>query len=198
MKKIFSLLLVAFSTSVFAQQKPAFKPHFLNMTEFGGLFGRVVYDVNNWNGTFREEVANRLSFTLQTFNGVRLKPRLAVGATVGVDWYKTALIMPVAAGVRYDLAKNSTKQSAFFASLDAGYGIGSFHANATDYTTSGGLMVSPGVGFRIGLKSESALLISLSYKHQQVQVTKPLGWGEIEKYENRVYNRMAFRIGVSF
>jgi hypothetical protein len=198
MKNIFLSLFILFSTLVFAQEKPVFKPHFVNMTEFGGLFGRVIYGVNNWNGTFRDEVSNRLSFTLQTFNGVQLKPRLAVGGTVGIDWYRTALIMPIAAGVRYDLAKNKTQKSSFYASLDAGYGFNWLNANPTKYTTSGGMMLNPGLGFRIGLKSQSALLISLSYKRQEVRVTKPLNWGEIDKYEDRVYNRMAFRVGVSF
>jgi hypothetical protein len=198
MKKIFFILSIAISTSVVAQEKTKFKPHFVNMTEFGGLFGRTVYNVNNWNGSFGEEVANRLSFTLQTFNGVQLKPRLAVGATVGIDWYKAALIMPIAAGVRYDLVKNSSQKSSLYASLDAGYGFNWLNVNASNYTTSGGLMLNPGIGLRVGLKSQSALLISLTYKRQDVQVTQPLYWSEIDKYENRTYNRMAFRIGVSF
>jgi hypothetical protein len=197
MKKIFFIISIAISTSIFAQEKPAFKRHFVNMTEFGGLFGRVVYNANNWNG-FSESVENRLSFTLQTFNGVQLKPRLAVGGTVGMDWYKTALIMPIAAGIRYDLAKNSSQKSVFYASLDAGYGFNWLNVNASNYTTSGGMMLNPGIGLRVGLKSQSALLISLTYKRQDLHVTKPLNWGEIDKYENRVYNRMAFRVGVSF
>jgi hypothetical protein len=197
MKTTFSIIGILLSMSAIAQEKPIFKPHFVNMTEFGGLFGRVVYNTNNWNG-LAQSVDSRLSFTLQTFNGVQLKPRLIVGGTVGIDWYKTALIMPIAAGIRYDLAKNSSQKSVFYASLDAGYGFNWLNVNATNYTTSGGMMLNPGIGLKIGLKSQSALLISLTYKRQDVRVTKPLYSGEIEKYEDRVYNRMAFRVGVSF
>jgi hypothetical protein len=173
-----------------------FKPNYVNMTELGGLFGRVVYDIP-WSNPPVSEVENRVNLTIQTFNGVQLKPRLAVGATVGVDWYNTALLMPLAAGARYDLAR-SKKNVTLFGSLDAGYSVNWLHTDGTGYNTRGGMMLNPGLGLKIGLKSGSALTLSLTYKRQDAQVTKPLGWGEIEKWEDRTYNRMALRMGVMF
>jgi hypothetical protein len=193
MKKLFLILIFSHSLiSSFAQ----FKPHYVNMTEIGGLFGRVVYDIP-WSVPTIQEVENRLSLTLQTFNGVQLKPRLAVGLTTGIDWYNTALLMPVAAGVRYDLVR-SKKNVTVFGTLDAGYGFNWLQADGTGYDTQGGMMLNPGVGLKFGFKSGSAMLLSLSYKRQDAQVTKPLGWGEVEKWENRVYNRMALRLGFMF
>jgi hypothetical protein len=189
--------VLLFLASSMAQAQDAFKRHYVNMTEFGGLFGRVMPE-NNWNGTLNRTVTNRVNFTMQTFNGVQLKPRLAVGATVGVDWYNTALLMPIAAGVRYDLTRNKTKKSGLFASFDAGYAVRWLHADATNYETKGGMMLNPGVGLKIGMKSGSALILSLTYKRQQARVQNPLGWNESSNFEERVYNRMAFRVGVSF
>lgn len=166
------------------------------MTEVGGLFGRVVYDIP-WSVPTIQEVENRLSLTLQTFNGVQLKPRLAVGLTTGIDWYNTALLMPVAAGARYDLVR-SKKNVTVFGMLDAGYGFNWLQADGTGYDTQGGMMLNPGVGLKFGFKSGSAMLLSLSYKRQDAQITKPLGWGEVEKWENRTYNRMALRLGFMF
>ena len=100
MKTILFLLIGTFALHA---QEP-FKRHYINMTEFGGLFGRVMPEFNNGNGITSQRVVNRVNFTLQTFNGVQIAPRWAVGATVGVDWYNTALLMPVSAGVRYDFA----------------------------------------------------------------------------------------------
>lgn len=196
MKKLFLILIfihsLTYSFTTFAQ----FKPHYVNMTEVGGLFGRVVYDIP-WSVPTIQEVENRLSLTLQTFNGVQLKPRLAVGLTTGIDWYNTALLMPVAAGARYDLVR-SKKNVTVFGMLDAGYGFNWLQADGTGYDTQGGMMLNPGVGLKFGFKSGSAMLLSLSYKRQDAQITKPLGWGEVEKWENRTYNRMALRLGFMF
>lgn len=195
--KNWAFVMLLFCASLTAQAQDTFKVHYVNMTEFGGLFGRVMPE-NNWTGTVRRTVTNRVNFTMQTFNGVQLKPRLAVGATVGVDWYNTALLMPLAAGVRYDLTHNKTKKTGLFASLDAGYAVRWLHADATSYETKGGMMLNPGVGLKIGMRSGSALILSLSYKRQQARVQNPIGWNELSNFEQRVYNRMAFRLGVSF
>jgi len=196
MKKILIGLLfthsLIYSFTISAQHKP----HYVNMTEVGGLFGRVVYDIP-WSVPVTQEVENRLSLTIQTFNGVQLKPRLALGATVGVDWYNTALLTPIAAGVRYDLV-STPKNVHLFGTLDAGYGFNWLQVNATGYDTKGGMMLNPGIGLKFGFKSGSAMLLSLTYKRQEARVTKPLSWGEVEKWEDRVYNRMALRLGFMF
>ncbi|MEZ0608672.1 hypothetical protein ACAW74_09160 [Fibrella sp. WM1] len=179
---------------------------FVNYTEVGGLFGRVTYDVPTWiwNGTTTiqstdKQVENRLSLTIQTFNGVRLKPRLAVGGVVGVDWYSNALLMPVGAGVRYDLARPNQKNVQVFASADVGYGLTWLNQSTTGYElTRGGLMLNPGLGLRFGRPDKGAFLLTVSYKRQTVESNKPLQWNDIRRDESRVYNRMAVRLGVSF
>jgi hypothetical protein len=194
-----AMLLITYTVGISSglhAQNAVFKPHYVNMTEVGGLFGRVVYDVR-WSVPLAQEVQNRLSLTIQTFNGVQLKPRLAVGATVGVDWYKTALLTPIAAGVRYDLV-STPKNVHLFGTLDAGYGFNWLQVDGTGYDTKGGMMLNPGLGLKFGFKSGSAMLLSLTYKRQEAKVTKPLGWQEVEKWEDRVYNRMALRLGFMF
>ena len=196
LKKWFSVLILICTLACTLTTSAQFKPHYVNMTEVGGLFGRVVYDIP-WSVPVQQQVQNRLSLTLQTFNGVQLKPRMAVGLTTGLDWYQSALLMPIAAGIRYDLAKSKNNVT-LLGMLDAGYGFQWLHADATGYKTDGGMMISPGLGLKFGLKSGSALVLSLSYKRQHAKSTEPLGWGEIEKWENRVYNRMAVRFGFVF
>ncbi|CCG98618.1 hypothetical protein FAES_0607 [Fibrella aestuarina BUZ 2] len=179
---------------------------FVNYTEVGGLFGRVVYDVPSWiwNGTTTvqsvdKQVENRLSLTIQTFNGVQLKPRLAVGGVVGVDWYSNALLMPVGAGIRYDLARPNQKNVQVFASADVGYGLTWLNQSTTGYElTRGGLMLNPGLGLRFGKPDKGAFLLTVSYKRQTVESAKPLQWNDIRRDESRVYNRLAVRLGVSF
>ena len=183
--------LLAYSTQ---GQTPVFKRAFTNMTEVGGLFGRV-----NYGNQFSETMENRLSFTAQTFNGVQLRPRLAVGATVGMDWYAAALLMPLCAGVRYDLAHNAQKNVRVFTSLDGGYGVAWLHQSVSNYTTTGGWVVSPGIGLRIGRPGVGNFTLSMSYKRQSAHVEKPVdGMYTLARFEDRVYNRLAFRLGIAF
>lgn len=174
-------------------QAAQFKPVFTNMTEVGALFGQVRYGT-----TSAESVAKRINLTAQTFNGVQLRPRLALGATVGVDWYTITLLTPVCAGIRYDLAQPNQKNLRVFASLDTGWGFTWLTEDATGYKTSGGWVISPGMGFRIGKTTSTNFIMSLSYKRQEAEADNPLYWNELTKHETRVYNRVAMRLGISF
>lgn len=194
MKKI-TFLLMGFLPLLVRGQTTPFKPVFTNMTELGATFGQVRYS----NGVnFSESVAKRVNLTAQTFNGFLVHPRLAVGATIGVDWYNTALLMPVCAGLRYDLARPNGKNLRIFSSLDTGWGFAWLNEDATGYKTTGGWTISPGIGFRVGKPSNANFVLSLSYKRQAAEANKPLFYNELAKYETRVYNRMAVRMGISF
>ena len=187
---LFVIILVA--GSVNAQDEP-FKRTYVNHTELGGLFGRVKYSDGYADNN---KVTSKASLTAQIFNGLQLNRRLAAGITVGIDWYKTALINPVAAGVRYDLTKN--KNAILFASADAGYGFTWFHQDSDHYDTKGGWMLNPGIGMKYGKPGGNAFTITLSYKRQNVNVDKPLLWEQTVRYEDRIYNRLGLRIGMRF
>lgn len=187
------LFFLVTGSQVIAQEK-TFKKVYVNHTEFGGLFGRIKYGgTSNWDS---EVVENKLSLTMQMFNGVQLSNRLSAGATVAVDWYKTALINPIAAGARYDLVVD--KSARLYATVDAGYGFAWLHDDLTGYETKGGLMLNPGFGMKYGKPGKAAFTIALTYKRQEVNVSKPAFSDQTERFEERVYNRMALRLGMSF
>ena len=192
------LLLVALGQRTCAQVPTTKRTYpFVNYTEVGGLFGRVSAPL--FANSPDEFVENKLSLTLQTFNGVQVRPRLAVGGVVGVDWYATALLMPIGAGVRYDLARPNQKNVAIFAAADVGYGFTWLNKSSTgNNLTRGGLMLNPGVGLRFGKPDKGAFVLSVSYKRQTVESTKPLQWNDIRRDESRVYNRLAVRLGMNF
>lgn len=173
-------------------QIPSRRLPFANYTEVGGLFGRVVSGVQG-----NEIVKNKTNLTVQTLNGVKLTKRLAVGALVGIDWYNSALLMPVGAGLRFQLTQPSDRNVSLFASADAGYGLNWLNKSSTGYFVKGGLMLNPGIGLRLGKPNGGSLLLTLSYKHQQAQVDKPLRWNEVTRDETRYYNRIAIRLGIS-
>ena len=193
MKMIIIVSFVAILLPVATRaQNSKFKPHYVNHTEFGGLFGRVKFNFGN----SESQVDSKLSATIQTFSGFQLTRRLATGLTVGMDWYKTALVNPLAAGIRYDLTAKGPAR--LFATLDAGYGATWLHQDSDGYNTKGGMMLNPGIGLKYGKPGSSAFTISLSYKRQEVKVNKPLFSGQTYRQEERVYNRMALRLGMTF
>ena len=86
-----------------------------------------------------------------------------------------------------------------FTSIDGGYGVAWLHRSVSGYTTTGGWTIAPGIGLRIGRPGAANFIMSLSYKRQEAHVDKPTdGQYTLVRYEDRVYNRVAFRIGVAF
>ncbi len=168
---------------------------FVNYTEVGILTGRVAY--SNTGGA-SETVENKTSVTAQTFNGVQLTPRLAVGGLIGLDWYTGALIFPVGAGIRFNLLPHPRNNVQLVALADAGYGFTWFNQSSTGYVVSGGWWLSPGVGLRVGKPGGAAFLMSIGYKRQTAFVQKPISANTIQRDEDRVYNRLALRLGISF
>lgn len=192
MKNIICFFILLTATVSHAQQTRNVK--FVNHTEFGGLFGRVKY-ANPYSGN-EEQVDRKTSLTIQTFNGVQWSRRLSTGVTLGMDWYKSALLNPVAAGVRYDFLGRKNVQ--LFGTADAGYAFAWFHDDSEGFDTKGGLMLNPGVGMKVGKAGSAAFTITITYKRQDAHVRKTPLPDQKERYEDRIYNRLALRLGISF
>jgi hypothetical protein len=192
MKKIAFLLLILGAGASYGQTTKGVK--FINQTEFGGLFGRVKYH-NPYVGN-EDVVDSKTSLTVQTFNGVQLNRKLSLGVTLGMDWYKAALVNPIAGGVRYDICGRKNVQ--LYGTVDAGYGFTWFHDDSEGFETKGGLMLNPGIGLKVGKPGNAAFTIGLTFKRQEARVTKVPLWDQRERFEDRVYNRLALRLGISF
>ncbi|HEV7379912.1 MAG TPA: hypothetical protein VGN64_08980 [Dyadobacter sp.] len=194
MKGIFiAWIAILVSISCFGQQKEAFKRKYVNHTEVGVLLGQVKYGGGYWGG---ESFMNRQTITAQMYNGIQFDRSLSVGLTIGMDWYRSALMNPMALGIRYDILKG--KAARLYASADAGYGFTWFNSNPEGYKTTGGLMLNPGIGIKFGKPDGAVATIGLGWRRQEAKVTKPPFVPETERVEKRVYNRLALRVGMSF
>jgi hypothetical protein len=197
MKRILLVISVLFlyqPVLTMAQTSAQRKYSFVNYTEVGGLFGRVLS-----GNAGAEVVQNRLSLTAQTLNGIQVSKRLAVGALVGVDWYQSALLMPVGAGLRFQLSRpSSTRNVRVLATADAGYALNWLNKSSSGYAVRGGMMLNPGISLAFGKPGVGSFLLSLSYKRQTTEVEKPIRWNEVMRDESRVYNRLGIRLGISF
>jgi hypothetical protein len=213
MKKIYILFILgilSFFPAIAQDKKESFfqKHPFVNMTEFGVLLGRNKYATNGYyyggyypQPNIQYQVQNRVNFTLQTFNGIYLDKKTAAGITLGVDGYGPTVLMPISAGIRRNLVQKRQGGSILLGSLDAGYATTWLNEDNTGYKTSGGLIISPTIGYKLPMRNGSALLINFGYRYQRAEYRQernedPIYWYESNEVRN--YRRMVVRFGIEF
>lgn len=193
---LFCLLLTGRTFDICAQPPPAptkqrqavpVRKGYANHTELGTLLGAVAAPFQP------NDVYSQSSFTASSFNGYRFSRLLAVGATVGVDWYARNAVVPLSLGVRGDVARS--RVSPFYA-FDAGYAVVSL-AKGKDADFNGALHLNPALGLRFALNGGAALTWSIGYKYQRAStVVENAGVNRIENTYR--YNRLALKVGMSF
>ncbi|ODS83302.1 MAG: hypothetical protein ABS46_06860 [Cytophagaceae bacterium SCN 52-12] len=193
---ILGLVLCCFSGAQLSAQGFLEGRPFTNHTEVGGLFGNVEYVTNPYGTPKTYGRQNKTNLTIQTFNGLMLTSRLAGGVTLGVDWFNDALINPIALGARYDLI--SRYNARLFGTLDAGYGFTWFYKNLNGNKLNGGLMLNPGIGWRLGKPGNAGFTIAITYKRQEAIMKMPVDRAILRQEEARQYNRLAVRVGIVF
>lgn len=212
MKKIYIIMLfLAFSAT--AQERGVKTSKFVNQTEVALLAGRSLtgatahpyywlasssssYLPYPYPYTPNYKKKNTGSFSFQTFNGWRVRPRTAVGLTTGLDAYQGALIMPVAAGVRQVLFEKGPTLSKIQASLDLGAGT-LWLDGEDDISKKGGLMINPAVGFIFPTRSGSAFLLNFGYKYQYYTLLTTYSKENFVE-ETRNIKRLQVRLGFQF
>jgi hypothetical protein len=210
MKKIYILFVLGILNfpSTFAQdKKQSFlaKHPFVNMTEVGVSLGRTKYNSYGY-GYYQPirgeqfQVQRSTNFTAQTFNGVYLNKKTAVGLTLGVDTYGATVLMPISAGIRRNLAQKKQGGSIFIGSLDAGYTTTWLNEDITNYKTKGGIVISPAIGYKFPMKNGSAWLLNFGYRYQRSEYkqarTGDIYWSESNEVRN--YRRITMRLGFEF
>jgi hypothetical protein len=217
MKTILSILIGAFCISTVSAQVteseiPKKQYPFVNITEVGGIFGRVnapsyyygPYYYASYSSYIppnsgQSEIRNVVNISLQTFNGVYIDKKTAVGFTTGIDWYNNTLIVPLELGVRRQIAQRRKGGAAIIAGVNAGYGTTWFHKDNSGNKTTGGFAISPTIGYRMPNRSGSAWVLNFGYKYQSVTISDTGEFGEdYSSVETRNHNRLLVRFGFEF
>jgi len=213
MKKSFIIILMgvmSFLPSLAQEEvKGFFKKHpFVNMTEFGLLFGRGKFESYNYlyRGYYPQpyepvyQVKNRLNLSMQTFNGIYLNPKTSVGITVGVDSYGSTVLMPFSAGIRRSLVQKKHGGSMLLSSLDVGYATTWLNEENSGFQTKGGFSINPAIGYKLPMRNGSAWLINVGYRIQRAEYsqkrTDDFYWYESNEVRN--YKRFVVRFGIEF
>lgn len=179
------------------------KDNYINFTDFGGLFGKSYQITPNsiQNPGYSYPVKASTNFTIQTFNGIKVYKNLAVGATVGLDWFSNYQIVPISMGVRVTSGDSKSKKVKTFLGIDAGYGFMWLNDKIADnQEIKGGLAFNPMVGLLIPTGGNANFTLSIGYKHNSFN-TKTSNRINESPYSNEMdynLNRMAVRLGVNF
>ena len=207
MKIIFTLIFALVGTIVYPQDKPLqssfknfVKGKYVNFTDFGGLFGKS-YQIYYNNSKYGNMVPGRVNFTIQTFNGIRVYRNLAVGATVGVDWFSNYQIVPISLGIRVTSGNSKIKKVKTFVGVDAGYGFMWLNDKMSDnQKINGGLSISPMVGLLIPTGGNANFTLSIGYKHNgfNTKISNRINESLYTNETDYNLNRMAIRLGVNF
>lgn len=128
---------------------------YMGMVEFGFLYGKTG-DTN-----FSSSVA---SPTVQLFNGYRFHRLLAVGGTVGFDFYDNVLVTPIALGIRGELLNGRVSP---VYGMDVGYGATFLSDESNEQKNDGGWMFSPSAGIRVNTGNSTAYTFGVGYKHKE-------------------------------
>ncbi|MDZ7934153.1 MAG: hypothetical protein U5M51_04130 [Emticicia sp.] len=167
----------------FAQEesKGFFKKYpFVNITELGTLLGRNKYQA--YGGFYGYDsfyppptqylVEKRVNFSLQTFNGVYLNPKTAVGLTIGIDSYGPTVLTPISAGIRRNLVQKKQGGSILLGSLDVGYATTWYNEDNIGFKTTGGLVAvqQSVINFRCEMARRG--LLNFGYRFQRAEYTQ--------------------------
>ena len=208
MKKIilFILYLIQYGAIVHGQESKKFfeKYPFVNQTEFTVLFGRTrdtyyypsIYSNFTIPNSDYYTLRNTINLSLQTFNGVVIKPNTTVGITTGLDAYNSTLIMPIAAGIRQVVAQKSKNGAKIQIGLDTGWGFDWLNPKNNFEKLYGGIMINPGFGMKFPTKNGSSWLVNFGYKYQYLKIDQT----EVNEYllssrETRNLKRLQVRVG---
>lgn len=186
MKIILVALLLLSTPAIKAQNLP-----FVNHTEAGILAA-----------TGRDP-----SFTVQTFNGVKInKLKLEAGITAGVDVYHEMTLLPISAGFKWNPLNNLPVSP--YISLNAGYGFDWLQRQRDATKYDGGYILHPSLGVRIKTKNSTRVFMGLGYRQQRAvidQNIQPIGLFDssfaptpyLQAKEEYKFRRVSLSFGIS-
>lgn len=198
MKNLYVLFFIAFIWSCPLISNGQDLP-IVNHTELGLLTGT-------------DNFGPRTNFTFQTFNGVQLSSRHAVGFVTGLDQYGNYSVLPLALGYRGVL--NPQNRWQVYGGVDIGYGsalLEKMEINEWDqhHWRKGGRIAQGSLGFRYKTKKANFWTVSVSLKQQisyfyignparlSPDRNRVTDWNYYEE-DKVTFNNLVYRIGYWF
>lgn len=173
--------------------QPGIKPRrpggYSNITSFGMLTGP--------SGN-----SKMAPLSIETVNAYRFNYKYSFGLGIGMDLYEKVHV-PVFIDCRYDLLNRNVSPVIILKagySFPAGDEVNNDYYYYNEYYSRGGPMMTAGTGFAFRINDHNQLIISLSYRYQQLITTEIQRYNESKwKYDHSVkYNRLEIKFGFYF
>jgi len=159
---------------------------YFNISDVGLLAGRDSYQ-------------NRYSFSALIINGYQFKNRLSLGLGTGIEFMDIPLA-PAFLDVRHTILKGKLSP---FIGVQGGYAfpLVNYYDNLYGPKYKGGYMLGSVIGIKNYITDNTALVLSVGFRHQQLLSTRTVwGWEGDEQITQvyNLYNRIAIRAGLHF
>jgi hypothetical protein len=142
------------------------------------------------NDNFVYETGRLFQYTAD----VQVSARVYYGLGIGVEKFDTETFVPITASFKGLLKK---KDSTPYLTAQLGYAFGS-NSNVNDYagySYQGGLLFSPGFGYKLSVKDKYSILFSVNYKHQFATLKYETFDRQVFR-DNLNFDLLSFRVGI--
>lgn len=142
------------------------------------------------NDNFVYETGRLFQYTAD----VQASTRVFYGLGLGIEKFDTETFIPLTASFKGLLKK---KDSTPFLTAQLGYAFAS-NNNVNDYagySYQGGLLFSPGFGYKLSVKDKFSILFSVNYKHQFATLKYETFDRQVFR-DNLNFDLLSFRVGI--
>lgn len=158
------------------------RPAYTTQTEFGIL-------------TYVSPFFPGMGFTGRTFHGVKFRENWQAGLNAGVEHYTEYWILPMSVRTKYMLHPEAVHS--VYVGVDVGYGFSWLNKRPDEeHDYSGGMIIHPTVGLRLGKRHRGSFTLSLTYQYQDFGRERRFANSTIR--DDFTFHRMALRFGVMF
>lgn len=163
------------------------------------------------NGGIRENQTSSLGVHINSTTGYMFSRYFGTGLGFGIDKFDyEALLNPMSDPFIQNVSPitNSIpvfleirgyfygKQTAYYYSLNAGYGFVNKNEALNVYNAKGGMMWYPALGIRFGNKKHFNVCLDLGLKFQRMEYIVPILFDEGHDQYNMNYKRFILRVGI--
>ncbi|UCG26992.1 MAG: hypothetical protein JSV24_08425 [Bacteroidales bacterium] len=135
-------------------------------------------------------------FSIHTIYGYQFKTRLYCGAGLGMEFLNVTYV-PLFADFRYHFSSNNITPYIF---IQMGYNqpLENEDNDYYDVREKGGFLLNPGLGMRFIINPRTSIVMSVSYRYQELKSQVTYYWPEETVIRYEYLNRLGIRFGFNF
>lgn len=185
-----------------AERVYAFREHgFFHHSSFSFLFGTREDDDTYYFdefGNYTYSNAPSTGFTVQHITGYQFSRLVGAGLGVSYDSYNVETAESILSVFGHYRGYLTRRIFAPFVGISAGYGFVLQNKLTGIIEGSGGVMLNPELGLRLGAYDKANLTVALGYRFQSADYTREVPWVNVVEYRDITYRRFMLNVGLLF